>query len=137
MWPIRLKILNSREFFLHRSQHFPDRDICWQDLFITTFHNNNPELCSEIQRQHHISNKEKNHHTVSNWIHQDLNKENTKKMSTENGIPLMNKPVDSMQVGANGNNLATAAMRRHPIEELQQRQGVSPNIIERINISYV
>lgn len=79
MWPIRLKILNSREFFLHRSQHFPDRDICWQDLFITTFHNNNPELCSEIQRQHHISNKEKNHHTVSNWIHQDLNKENTKK----------------------------------------------------------
>jgi hypothetical protein len=58
-------------------------------------------------------------------------------MSTETGIPLMNKPVDSMQVGANGNNLATAAMRRHPIEELQQRQGVSPNIIERINISYV
>jgi len=46
-------------------------------------------------------------------------------MSSENGIPVMNKPVDTMEVGANGNNLATAAMRRHPIEELQQRQGQS------------
>uniref|UniRef100_A0A6U9XID0 Proteasome maturation factor UMP1 n=1 Tax=Pseudo-nitzschia australis TaxID=44445 RepID=A0A6U9XID0_9STRA len=43
-------------------------------------------------------------------------------MSTANGIPVMNKPVDSMEVGPNGNNLATAAMRRHPIEELQRRQ---------------
>ena len=46
-------------------------------------------------------------------------------MSSENGIPVMKKPVDTMEVGANGNNLAIAAMRRHPIEELQQRQGVS------------
>jgi hypothetical protein len=36
----------------------------------------------------------------------------------------MNKPVDAMEVGANGNNLAMAALRKHPIEELQQRQGV-------------
>ena len=35
----------------------------------------------------------------------------------------MKKPVDLMEVGINGNNLATSAMRQHPIEELQQRQG--------------
>jgi len=34
----------------------------------------------------------------------------------------MNKPADMMEVGVNGNNLASSAMRRHPIEELQQRQ---------------
>lgn len=45
-------------------------------------------------------------------------------MSSDNGIPVMNKPVDAMEVGANGNNLAMAALRKHPIEELQQRQGV-------------
>jgi hypothetical protein len=28
-----------------------------------------------------------------------------------------------MESGANGNNLAAAAMRRHPVEILQQRQG--------------
>ena len=44
-------------------------------------------------------------------------------MSTDNGIPVMNKPVNTMEVGANGNNLAVSAMRRHPVEELQQRQG--------------
>merc|ERR1711884_747760 len=43
-------------------------------------------------------------------------------MSSENGIPVMKKPIDTMEVGANGNNLATAAMGRHPIEELQHRQ---------------
>ncbi|VEU39185.1 unnamed protein product [Pseudo-nitzschia multistriata] len=43
-------------------------------------------------------------------------------MSSENGIPVMNKPVDAMEVGPNGSNLATAAMRKHPMEELQQRQ---------------
>lgn len=36
----------------------------------------------------------------------------------------MKKPVDLMEVGINGNNLATSAMRQHPIEELQQRQGM-------------
>lgn len=46
-------------------------------------------------------------------------------MSTENRIPVMNKPVDTMEVGANGNNLAMAAMRQHPIDVLQQRQGAS------------
>lgn len=45
-------------------------------------------------------------------------------MSSENGIPVMKKPVDAMEVGPNGNNLATAALRRHPIEELQKRQAV-------------
>jgi len=45
-------------------------------------------------------------------------------MSSDNGIPVMKKPVDMMEVGANGSNLATSAMRRHPIEELQQRQGM-------------
>ena len=44
-------------------------------------------------------------------------------MSSEHGIPVMNKPVDMMEVGANGGTLATAALRRHPVEELQQRQG--------------
>jgi hypothetical protein len=44
-------------------------------------------------------------------------------MSTDNGIPVMNKPVNMMEVGPNGNNLAASAMRRHPVEELQQRQG--------------
>ena len=46
-------------------------------------------------------------------------------MSTENGIPVMNKPVDTMEVGANGNNLAMTALRQHPIDVLQQRQGAS------------
>ena len=45
-------------------------------------------------------------------------------MSSENGIPVMKKPVDTMEVGANGNNLATAAMGRHLIEELQRKQGM-------------
>jgi hypothetical protein len=44
-------------------------------------------------------------------------------MSSDNGIPVMNKPVDMMEVGPNGNNLAVSALRRHPIEELQDRQG--------------
>lgn len=44
-------------------------------------------------------------------------------MSSDLGIPVMKKPVDLMEVGINGNNLATSAMRQHPIEELQQRQG--------------
>jgi hypothetical protein len=38
-------------------------------------------------------------------------------------IPVMNQPVNMMDVGANGNNLAAAAMQRHPVEVLQQRQG--------------
>ena len=44
-------------------------------------------------------------------------------MSSDNAIPVMKKPVDAMEVGANGNNLAMAAIGRHPIEELQQKQG--------------
>lgn len=46
-------------------------------------------------------------------------------MNSEHGIPVMKKPVDSMEVGVNGNSLAMAAMRRHPIDELQQRQATS------------
>lgn len=37
----------------------------------------------------------------------------------------MNRPVDMMEVGVNGNNLAASALRRHPIEQLQERQGES------------
>jgi hypothetical protein len=44
-------------------------------------------------------------------------------MSTENGIPIMNKPVNAMEAGPNAGNLAAAAMKRHPIEEQQQRNG--------------
>jgi hypothetical protein len=50
-------------------------------------------------------------------------------MSTDNGIPVMNKPVNMMEVGANGNNLAVSALRRHPIEELQQRKGAFPSLM--------
>ena len=58
-------------------------------------------------------------------------------MSSDLGIPVMKKPVDLMEVGINGNNLATSAMRQHPIEELQQRQGtndVNINIKTKYNI---
>lgn len=45
-------------------------------------------------------------------------------MSSDNAIPLMKKPVDTMEVGANGINLAMAAMGRHPIDKLQQKQAI-------------
>lgn len=35
----------------------------------------------------------------------------------------MNKPVNAMEAGPNAGNLAAAAMKRHPIEEQQQRNG--------------
>jgi hypothetical protein len=44
-------------------------------------------------------------------------------MSTENGIPIMNKPVNAMEAGPNAGNLAAAALQRHPIEDQQQRHG--------------
>ena len=46
-------------------------------------------------------------------------------MSTENGIPVMNKPVNAMDAGANAGNLAAAALKRNPMEEQQQRNGES------------
>mmetsp|Transcript_38865 Transcript_38865/g.94099 ORF Transcript_38865/g.94099 Transcript_38865/m.94099 type:complete len:147 (+) Transcript_38865:146-586(+) len=45
-------------------------------------------------------------------------------MSTENGIPVMNKPVNAMDAGANAGNLAAAALKRHPMEEQQQRNAM-------------
>lgn len=44
-------------------------------------------------------------------------------MSSENGIPVMNKPVNTMEAGANAGSLAAAALKRHPIEEHQHRNG--------------
>ena len=44
-------------------------------------------------------------------------------MMSDNSLPVMNKPVDMMEVGPNGNNLQAAARRRHPVEELQRQQG--------------
>lgn len=52
-----------------------------------------------------------------------LNTNNT--MTSENGIPVMNKPANQMESGANGNNLAAASVGRHPVELLQQRQGTT------------
>mmetsp|Transcript_25217 Transcript_25217/g.62139 ORF Transcript_25217/g.62139 Transcript_25217/m.62139 type:complete len:139 (-) Transcript_25217:79-495(-) len=43
-------------------------------------------------------------------------------MMSDNSIPVMNKPVDMMSSGANGNNLQAAARQRHPVEELQRQQ---------------
>jgi hypothetical protein len=40
------------------------------------------------------------------------------------GIPVMNQPVNMMEVGVNGNNLAAAALQRHPVEVFQRRQGM-------------
>ena len=40
----------------------------------------------------------------------------------DTGIPVMNKPVNMMEAGPNGNNLQAQAMRRHPVEEMQLRQ---------------
>eukprot|EP00540_Astrosyne_radiata_P022369 CAMPEP_0116864862 /NCGR_PEP_ID=MMETSP0418-20121206/25061_1 /TAXON_ID=1158023 /ORGANISM="Astrosyne radiata, Strain 13vi08-1A" /LENGTH=133 /DNA_ID=CAMNT_0004500137 /DNA_START=145 /DNA_END=546 /DNA_ORIENTATION=+ len=37
-------------------------------------------------------------------------------------IPVMTKPVNYMEVGPNGNNLAAAAVKRHPVDTLQQQQ---------------
>lgn len=36
-------------------------------------------------------------------------------------IPIMSKPSNLMELGPNGNNLATAAASRHPIDEMQRR----------------
>lgn len=36
-------------------------------------------------------------------------------------IPVMKKPVSSMEVGPNGNNLAASATSRHPVDDLQRR----------------
>jgi Proteasome maturation factor UMP1 len=38
-----------------------------------------------------------------------------------NTIPLMKQPVSVMETGLNGNNLATVAAARHPVDVLQHR----------------
>ena len=44
-------------------------------------------------------------------------------MSTENGIPIMNKPVNAMEAGPNAGNLASAAIQKHPMETQQHQNG--------------
>ncbi len=43
-------------------------------------------------------------------------------MSNENtsSIPVMRKPVDLLSNGLNSNNLASAAVQRHPIDRMQR-----------------
>jgi Proteasome maturation factor UMP1 len=44
-----------------------------------------------------------------------------------NTIPLMKQPVSVMETGLNGNNLASNAIERHPVDILQHRTvGVHP-----------
>ena len=45
-------------------------------------------------------------------------------MMSDTSIPVMKKPVDMMEGGPKGNNLQAQAMQRHPIEDLQRRQGI-------------
>jgi hypothetical protein len=53
-------------------------------------------------------------------------------MMSDNSMPVMNKPADMMEVGPNGNNLQTMAVQRHPIEELQKRQGTMMSNVEDV-----
>mmetsp|Transcript_55590 Transcript_55590/g.153935 ORF Transcript_55590/g.153935 Transcript_55590/m.153935 type:complete len:138 (+) Transcript_55590:63-476(+) len=43
-------------------------------------------------------------------------------MMSDASLPVMNKPVNMMEAGPNGNNLQAQAMQRHPVEELQRQQ---------------
>ena len=42
---------------------------------------------------------------------------------TDNSIPVMNQPSNMMENGLNSNSLQTSALQKHPIDELQRRQG--------------
>jgi hypothetical protein len=44
-------------------------------------------------------------------------------MMSESSIPVLRKPIDMMEAGPNGNNLQAGALARHPVDELQRRQG--------------
>ena len=44
-------------------------------------------------------------------------------MMSDASIPVMNKPVDMMEAGPNGNNLQTAALARHPVDDIQRQAG--------------
>jgi hypothetical protein len=56
-------------------------------------------------------------------INQSINRHYFKMMS-DNSMPVMNQPANMMESGPNGNNLAAAAVQRHPVESLQAQQGV-------------
>eukprot|EP01083_Nonionella_stella_P126818 384098_1 len=45
--------------------------------------------------------------------------------SAMSSIPVMRKPSDAMSTGLNSNNLAAAAMQRHPIDRMQRANGGS------------
>ena len=45
-------------------------------------------------------------------------------MDNTPSIPIIDKPISMMEVGPNGNNLASQAMARHPVEDLQKNVGV-------------
>mmetsp|Transcript_13688 Transcript_13688/g.20841 ORF Transcript_13688/g.20841 Transcript_13688/m.20841 type:complete len:132 (-) Transcript_13688:903-1298(-) len=47
-------------------------------------------------------------------------------MSTS--IPLMKNPVNEMESGLNGSNLAAAAQQRHPIDELQRTSNLHDDL---------
>jgi len=36
-------------------------------------------------------------------------------------IPVVKKPVSSLEIGPNGNNLASSAASRHPVDDMQRR----------------
>jgi hypothetical protein len=44
-------------------------------------------------------------------------------MMSDTSIPALRKPIDMLEAGPNGNNLQADAMARHPVDELQRRQG--------------
>lgn len=41
-------------------------------------------------------------------------------------IPIVTKPASMMEVGPNGNNLASVAASRHPVDDLQRKLDVNP-----------
>lgn len=45
-------------------------------------------------------------------------------MEVNPSIPIIDKPISMMEVGPNGNNFASQAMARHPVEDLQKNIGV-------------
>ncbi|GAX15284.1 hypothetical protein FisN_1Hh721 [Fistulifera solaris] len=46
-------------------------------------------------------------------------------MDSNPSIPVLEKPISMMEVGPNGNNLASQAMARHPVEDLQKNIGIA------------
>mmetsp|Transcript_20908 Transcript_20908/g.29057 ORF Transcript_20908/g.29057 Transcript_20908/m.29057 type:complete len:138 (-) Transcript_20908:211-624(-) len=46
-------------------------------------------------------------------------------MEETTGIPMMKSPANVMEAGPNGNNLASAATRAHPVDQLQRAEAES------------